>query len=378
MPEIPFVNFGRYCALPLRAGSINAVATLWCDLEDGDYIRSATGDAAVRAGRTATLGIYQEVPGLQLYPNSSVSTRKVHVGKTVHRCAEVLRRTDDKTEMALLEKRTFVMSCSETTTRPFIPTVLTAEETLREDVLYERYLTSLDSFCQPNAELGQAPLLNERSHSLTIVQGDAAVDTYSLPPNETVLDMQVLYLTLERVIVPATSFSSAIKTSERRVFVIASTSLADRRGEDTQGAGRLLLFGLDYALFQEDASAASDSVSSENGADSAPEELDGAALEGASAVKEKGDAAIASKITGTAHSAATAKFLGSIRPKLKLLWSGPGPASVVRQMGEFVLSTVGSAVFVYKMNAVSMELEQVAFHFAQVRQLCNISSADLI
>eukprot|EP01034_Spumella_vulgaris_P027975 gene27975-34765_t len=365
LPEIPYVNFGRYCALPLRAGSINAVATLWCDLEEPDYIRSLTGDV-MRSGRTAVLGIYQEVVGLELYPNSSVSTKKIHVGKTVHRYSEVLRRTDDKTELALLEKRTFVMSCSETVTRPFIPTVLTAEEALGEDVLYERYLTSLDSFCQPNLALGDAPILTERSHSLSIVQGDAVMDTFVLPNNETVLDMQVLYLTLERVIVPATNFSSAIKTVERRVFVMASTSVADRRGEDSQGAGRLLLFTLDYALFQEDATAASETegVEAVNGS-SEQKESESAEEVAASATKSKDDVPIASKITGAAHSAATAKFLGAIRPKLKLTWSGPGPASVIRQMGEYVLSTVGSAVFVYKINAVSLEMEQVAFHFAQ-------------
>jgi hypothetical protein len=320
----------------------------------------------MRVGRTAALGIYQEVPGLNVYPNSSVSTKKVHVGKTVHRYAEVLRRTDDKTELALLEKRTFVMSCSETVTRPFIPTVLTAEETKLEDVLYERYLTSLDSFCQPNLQLGDAPLLNERSHSLTIIQGDAAMDTFVLPNNETVLDMQVLYLTLEKVIVPATSFSSAIKTVERRVFIMASTSIADRRGEDSQGAGRLLLFTLDYALFQEDATAASDTAAAEVNTSTENKESDATEESAANDTKSKDETPIASKITGAAHSAATAKFLGAIRPKLKLTWSGPGPASVIRQMGEYVLSTVGSAVFVYKINAVSLEMEQVAFHFAQV------------
>jgi hypothetical protein len=58
--------------------------------------------------------------------------------------------------------------------------------------------------------------------------------------------------------------------------------------------------------------------------------------------------------------------LKAITPKLMLLCSGPGPASVVKQLGDFLLSTVGATVFVYKINPATLELEQVSFYFAQV------------
>ena len=42
----------------------------------------------------------------------------------------------------------------------------------------------------------------------------------------------------------------------KRVFLAVCTCVEDKHGEDTQGEGRLLLFGLDYALFQDDSTAA--------------------------------------------------------------------------------------------------------------------------
>jgi len=50
-----------------------------------------------------------------------------------------------------------------------------------------------------------------------------------------------------------------------------------------------------------------------------------------------------------------------------LLWSGPGPASVVKQLGtEYLASTVGANVYIYKLNHDTLELEQVSFFFAQL------------
>ena len=56
----------------------------------------------------------------------------------------------------------------------------------------------------------------------------------------------------------------------------------------------------------------------------------------------------------------TPSFLDVIRPKLRLLWAGPGPASIVRQFGNYILSTVGASIYIYKLVGDS-ELEQIAF-----------------
>lgn len=39
--------------------------------------------------------------------------RRVAVGRTIHRLSEVLSRTYDRTQQALLEKKTFLLACSE-------------------------------------------------------------------------------------------------------------------------------------------------------------------------------------------------------------------------------------------------------------------------
>ena len=59
------------------------------------------------------------------------------------------------------------------------------------------------------------------------------------------------------------------------------------------------------------------------------------------------------------------KFFNAIQPKLKLLWSGPGPASVVKQIGEYLISTVATTIYIYKLNPETLELVQVNFFFAQ-------------
>lgn len=44
---------------------------------------------------------------------------------------------------------------------------------------------------------------------------------------------------------------------------------------------------------------------------------------------------------------------------------GPGPATIVRQVGECILSTVGPVVYMYRLSSASLELDQIAFFYAQ-------------
>jgi hypothetical protein len=395
-PEVPYINYGHFGLAPLQVGNVCGIATLWFEYEDIETLKNPAAMLAGKATRIATLEIYEQVKNLELYPGSSMSVKRVVVGKTVHKLKEVLNRTDDSTQQALLEKKTFLLSCSTEVKRPFLPSVLTADELAEDSELYERYFTSLDSFGQPDTSLGQPPLSAEREHTLALLQGHQVVDTYTLPANECVLDTEVLYWTLENfVTVPGAM--APIRLSERRVYIAASTAVVEKRSEDTQGKGRLLLFALDYALFEADA-AADDANSSGTGSEETKADASSSSSSAASAVAEgdhsttaiggpqepkEGSAASASARTSTTASAsdgaaaaaakgknvssAQARFLGAIKPKLRLVWSGPGPASVVKQLGQYVLSTVGATVYMYKFNHASLELEQVAFFFAQVR-----------
>jgi hypothetical protein len=358
-PEVPLINYGHHSVVPLCVGGIAGIAALWFEWEDLDSLKSPS-TAAGRSHRAATLGIYKQAPGLEVFPAGGVSVKRLQVGRTVHRVVEMQNHSDDRTQQALLEKKTFLLACSAERKQPFLPSVLTEEELQEDSEMYERYFTNLNSFCQPDPSVGQPPMIAAREHSLALVQGTSVVDTYPLPLNECVVDADVLYLNLEKYITMPGSMVP-MRFTERRVFVAACTALIEKRGEDTQGNGRLLFFALDYALFEKD-SDASDAAAGGSSDGSAQSSADAATAIAKAIVSNADTNSGANKDMASAQ----AKFLGAIKPKLRLLWSGPGPASVVRQLGEYILSTVASTVYVYKFNTGTMDLEQVSFYFTQV------------
>ena len=337
LPELPFVNAGTYMVQPLKVGDIAGVASFWQEHEIIDSAKTQT--------KQSILGIYQTTPGLQvLGAQDFVTVKRISARSTVHRMQEIQARTDDKTEQALLKKKTYVLSCSDEVRRPFLPSVLTKEEQEREESTYDRFHLDFTSFAQPDRASGAPPPTVGRQYKLAILQDGVAVDVFNMPVGEHVLGVEVLYLTLERT----QNLQTMVMTRKplRKVFVAVCTGSVDKHGEDTQGEGRLLLFALDYAIFHSDA---------ESEAAEGERPPEGAAQQGGY------NAATATK----AQSAAQAKFLSSIQPKLRLMWTGPGPASVVKQFGENILSTVGSVVYIYRLNPDSMELEQVSFFFAK-------------
>ena len=74
---------------------------------------------------------------------------------------ELLPRSDDRTEQALLKRRTFVLACSQEVKTPFLHDVLTQEERQKEIENYDRFFTSLDSFCQPGMSLSRINSTND-------------------------------------------------------------------------------------------------------------------------------------------------------------------------------------------------------------------------
>ena len=370
LPEIPCINYGMNIVVSFCIEDIKAIASLWIEFEDIQSIKNPTttttitGATISRSNRECLLGIYQQIPSLELYPHSNVSIKRTVVGKTVHKLAEILNRTGDRTQQALLEKKTIVLSCSEECQAPFLPSVLTEAEFEEDGELYERYFTALESFSPPDQSLGRSPYVMERMHSLTMLQLGNIVDTYWFPRNESIVDMEVLYFNLHK----STSIPgmyAPLKTQEQRVYVAACTTVIDKRGEDTQGKGRLLLFGIDYALFEADEEEDDDATrdTSDTIAAGGSNAVKGSSSNESSSIETKGGDKGDKR---SSISMAQAKFLGSIKPKLRLLWSGTGPASIIRQLGEYVLTTVGSIVYVYKFNPDTTELEQVAFYYAQI------------
>ena len=370
IPDLPFSNSGAYLLAPLSVGKIQGVASLW--VENDDVFPPIPGGlpaAVSESKKQSTLQLYQEVPGLLSYPGSVTTAKKMHSGVTTHHCVELLAKSEDSTEQALLKNRTFVLSCSTEVKIPFLSAVLTDDEKEKEEKSYDRFFPSLESFTQPDPLVGAAPEMTTRQHKLVIMQSGTAVDEYVLPAGEQVLGIEALYLTVTTsTVIPAlfTTQSIVMEKKIKRVFFAACTCVEDKHGEDTQGEGRIMFFCLDYALFQD---AVGDSAESKE-----VEEIDGKSTTAfTSAI-----AAISSLLlpkhqqstpsqTRSQQSSEQAKFFKAIQPKLKLLWTGPGPASIVKQIGEYILSTVSTTVYVYKLNSETMELDQITFFFAQVR-----------
>ena len=407
-PETPYINCGQHVVVPCKFGRFQGITTLWYEHEDIESLRQPGG--IPRSSKKATLAFYQSISSLIHFPGASISVSRVDVGKTIHKFRDLDKRTDDKTEQILLDKKTYVLSCSEEQSVEFPDQLTTQEELENEDIYLERYLPMLNSFSHASSELGPAPAFTDRAHYIVLSQGGAVVDKYTMFPGERVVDLTVLYFTLNKPQPPATAGAFPTIRFEKRVFVAVCTSIADKRGEDSQGNGRLLFFGLDYGLFNElqlqaqaeaeksSTAIATTILANESSYDAAPMEISSGPSENdlsdsidrivpqiseinppdtaskASFVMLAADAE-GGNIIPSADPQSTVppliadqdNFLKAITPKLMLLWSGPGPASVVKQLGDFLLSTVGATVFVYKINPSTLELEQVSFYFAQVR-----------
>lgn len=404
-PETPYINFGQHLIRPLQTSTFNYLSTMWYEFEDIESLRNPV-NMKNRAQKQSTLGLYRILPRQTMSAYGGICRQSVGIEETVLKCQELLKLTDDKTEQALLEKKAFILLTSQPKYSAFNASVIEKVENIdNEDVIYERYFPNIESFAQPDASLAPVPMQVETEYKISIMQNGKVVDSYIVPTNERVLDMTVLYLTVEKhITTPGTT--ALTKVNERRVCVLVSTVYMDKRGEDTLGNGRLLLFGIDYAMFggidsteeskQEGENEPKDGENAANGNDDNDEQQkkrprlqEGQQEVQAASKPMEVDSKQASGLT-----AAQLQFFGSIKPKLRLLSTGPGPASVVAQIPYFgskeggfsntgigsnssstnttnpwtnyVVATVGSTVFIYKYNPNTMELDQVTFYFAQV------------
>jgi hypothetical protein len=407
LPELPFSNYGRYFVAPLSivrnistmpankqthsnsvCAGIEGICTLWQELasvstqpppplppqfalagqppppppfqQQSSNVKCLFGLYQQPALVTASTARAKASSTHTRVADSAITSKRVCTHATMRFVQELLPRSDDKTELALLQKKIYVCCSESTENGVFLPQVLTDKETELEEQLYDRFFNNLTSFKQPIPPVpgsstgdgasgansseqaladaadsnvqsplyGPLPAVTHQQHKVCLFTSGSVVDEYVLPLNECVLALEVVYLTLEKK--PDASVAHAVNmaigrnivTSDfiKRVFVCACTHVLDKHGEDTQGEGRLLLFSLDYKV--------------------------DAPVEGAS----------------SDH----AQFLQTISPKLRLQWQGPGPASVCKQFGENILSTVGASVYIYKLNPDTLCLEQISFYFGQV------------
>ena len=387
LPELPYAGVGVYVANYFTTGDTRGYSVLWREekIEGGGH-SNAGGMTSL-----STLGLYTEANTSIRIPGSNMTVMRSIAGHTIHRfCEFVQGKTDDNTQKALLKTKTFAVLSSEKVFREWRGDVYSAEEKAEEEGTYDRFFKKMDSFADPSMEFGPPPLLEEDVYSICIMQaGGVIVDKYTLPEGERVLDMTIVYLAVEEpelvgsggVISGAEASSGPVK---KKAFVAVCTSIDDKHGEDTQGEGRLLFFSLDYALYQEDQEECVEREHVDNGTNEGTnegkEEVEGDVNgENGIVVEDKDDTVVSTESdnNGTVSlvkdstplvnsSVEQARFLDAIKPKLKLIWTGPGPGSVVSQFKEkYLIATVGATLYLYVLNVDNMELEQVAFFFAQ-------------
>ena len=422
-PELPYSSSvngstGYYCVSGFQAGAASSrgIVAAWFDEEyvgsagvPKDSPHMAANERGMRS--SCTLGVYREVPHLEVVASSHqavVSIRKMRTGCTVHKCLELdgglIQTTGPSVEKELLKKKTYVMVVSEElpaymcgasngaeeaaavaargAKTGFVPSVLAAAEMEDENENYERFFDVTDSFAQPatdGSSLNSSPPgLTERQFKLLLVQDEAVVSSYVLDTKygEHVTDLEVAYLT-----VPASSLTT---TRQKQAYILLSTSISDKHGEDTQGEGRVLFFGLDYArLASQKEDKDTEKKESEEKKESDKEneghvmdvDLDPQSALGAAKAKVGTETE-----TGT-EGDSKSNFLNSLQITVSLLWEGAGPSSFVKQfncstvtaingvpttiVSEYILATVGSELFVYKMGGFNKQLEPVALYLSQ-------------
>ncbi len=351
LPELPFINSGSFIIGSFNVGDINGIATIW-------YEHDVVIDV-LKSSKQTILGLYQQLPNLDIIggTGSVLTMKKIKANITIHHTIEVLPKSDDRVEQSLLKDKTFIISCSENIKSPFIPDTLSEEEkakvyslekvvTMKKpdaasgekmETLYKKFFPDMSSFCNPaNSKYGPPPSIMCKSYRLVTVQNGKAVDTFQFPLREEIVNIETLYLNVEKPML-GNMTNNMKKQYSKRVFIAVCTIVNEKHGEDTQSDGGLYLFGIDYARFTLDNS--NDEINLDNNLNDYN-------------FKEQ-------------SSISQSKFLASILPKLRLLWKGKGPATVVKQFGEYIISTVGNVVYVYKLVSETLSLEQIAFYFAR-------------
>eukprot|EP00981_Chlorochromonas_danica_P014983 scaffold9796_cov154-Ochromonas_danica.AAC.6 len=393
LPETPYINAGHHllAALPLPSTAQGAVrcllTSLWLEYDDVDVLRNPAL-LKLKVQKASTLEVYAGLPISFVVPSTGLVFHNLSASEDVHRWIEVNKTlTDSRTEQVLLARKTYLLVASHKRFHNFRPGVLAEGEEESEDVQVERYFPELSSFAFPSYSAVTSchpivpfPPKESNEYFLALVQEGCVVDRYALPPHEKIVDAIVFYATVEHsVLSTATSTlrhsrgqpTSVMTQSERRILVVASTMQVDIRGEDTQGLGRLLLFALDYALFEDQSTSRSTAENAE--------------MKSESGFVPTASASSTTPGVGNGSNGSGDAFFESIQPKLKLLWAGAGPASVLQQMpalpppthsqpvssasptqySNYLVGSVGQTIYIYRLNSDTMELDQVAFYFAQ-------------
>ena len=186
-----------------------------------------------------------------------------------------------------------------------------------------------------------------------------------LEEGEMIVDSEILYLQQE-------SASGYVRPETSRVFIGICTSTTEKNGEDSQGKGRILLFGLSYSLFESSTTAQNIPIqvllADVDRDTDKPKTLTLSQLRAGVSKSEADQSTETKKAKIEAKKSSQQQFLDSIRPKMKLLWSGYGPASVIKQFGRYILTTTGCTLYIYTLKqsggASEVAMEPVAFYTA--------------
>jgi hypothetical protein len=392
LPEMPYSNAGLWMMAPFACGEgTHGLSCLWVEHDDGNESSKATSQGL--------LGFYQEIPDTVSLVGTHLSYKRIIVGKTVKSAKEFAVKGEDRLEQELLDRKTFILACSQEVQKPFESTFVTDTQRENELELKDRYFPKMKSFCQPDLNVGAAPPVPYQSDSLVLVQSGVPVSAYDLPEDEFIVAVEFLCLPTEKLqpagfsVKNIRDIAQGPQLGKRKVFVAVATCKHDEHGEDSYGEGNLLLFGLDYSIFGKT------NTSTEGGEEKAPDDETAMDLEEEARKKKAADEEYSRRIknqigTTTQGSLAVMNSLkqqrlvsqqegggagsthafisldeeekNQIQPKLKLVARAPGPASVVKAFGDYLISTVDNTLFIYKLIPGSLHLEQIAFYTANI------------
>lgn len=449
LPETPFVNHGYHLLFPLQYDGSTLLASLWYEYEDIEILRNPSL-MKVKAARPATMEIYRLLPNTEL--QGQLAFKHIDLEDEPVRFVEINKAlTDSKIEQMLLAKKTYLLMSMRNVLRDFNPDVIGDEDNETDEVAAERYFPVVQSHIAFKGQgqqgndanavdmLAPFPPLQRQQYFVSLVQQGEVLDEFALPVGEKVLESMVFYATVEQYAGPAPGPGSRYKQqvvthSERRIMFLVSTIAEDKRGEDTQCMGRMLLFSLDYAMYEADKGknkeeekeaeqemtvddevpikeekeikAVVEEVASnghaehkeENGVDDQVMDVDTtvAAVPAPPTEQAPPPPPPAEQIPPPPKPAPAAAptpaqtkaqnqnaFFENIQPKLRLLWTGAGPATVMQQLppqpsardpnaanstaafSNYIVATVGATLYIYKFSSDSMEMDPVAFYFCQ-------------
>lgn len=360
-PETPFQNPGISHIVPFQLesygsySSMTGFVSLWSEFEE----------SMSSGSNSSLLGFYQLLGGQEVETGSSVSMKSIVSNDiTIHKSLDLNIQeglVDNHPLKSLISQQASIKQLSVLACSQEAPIAVgNALESMKDRLQSETgcFFNDLDGFFTLNSDLGGLPFLSDRRCKLALMAHGQILDEYHFPDLERIMDMSILEFPVEKLPSNVRGLINPLMGSKKRSFVIVGTITYDRHGEDNSKEGKLMVFGLDAIKVMEDKDSKdiADKLDqkNENSLVIPPENEDNNELKDQHHHNKSGK----SELSSTSS---------SIRYRLHLISSVNGPSSILRAMGNYLVSTCGNTLHVYRFEPEKMILEPIAFYQAKVR-----------